>query len=304
MGGHGKGIEIEEIYFLYCIRDSITYSAATCLVFFTLIKLIKWGLSFCRKKDSIYWSKLYDAAKMRSRRWVVFFMFFDSNLTKVTFYACNQISLLAHYDIETKLNNILALLLLFSFLLFGLVGIVLLRRYHKNSALNLITFAKETKRGFVLECVLLNSNRVLRAFAHSNLILIHTHKMIALIVTDAFMVICCIKKRRQFYGWVTFIGYSIYYGSFLMLDITVFAHYRFGGIWNEQIIEKLSTAIKFEILILLSTTVGKILLSLLRSIREIIEEFKASVMPEPNSENPKDDQKPDDEAEKEKNDKN
>ena len=253
------------------MRDIITYSALTCLLFFLLIKVIKFGLSFCRKKDNRYLKKLYEAALMRSRTWVLFFMLFDSNLTKVTFYACNQVSLLAHYDIETKVNSVLALLLLFFFLMFGLVGIVLLRRYHKNSALNLINFAKETKTGFVLECVLLNSNRVLRAFAHSNLIPIHFHKMIALCALDAFMTIFCLKKRKQFYGTITFMGYWLSFVSFLVLDGLLLVHYQFQTALQEQIILKLVIGIKIQILTLLGLTILKIILSFLRSIWEIIQ---------------------------------
>ena len=104
--------------------------------------------------------------------------------------------------------------------------------------------------------------------------------MIALIVVDVLMTGFCIKKRQQFYGCVTFIAYTLHYVSFLTLDSLLLTYYHFGGMLGDAVVWKLRTGIKVQMLALLSITIFKIVLSLLRSIKELIEEFRPSVIPE------------------------
>ena len=167
-------------YFYYSFQEFIFWSIPIALLFYLLNYT-------CRKilhkiNSNRITQLLYDSFKIRSKLWVLMVMLLDPGLFKLTYEAFIQISLPFFFDFRTKANMIFCISVLFVVILYSLTFNLMIRRFYPKSSEIILTAAKSTRRGFVLETLTISTNKAIKAFIHSSIIQYHSNKMILLII--------------------------------------------------------------------------------------------------------------------------
>ena len=177
--------------------------------------------TFVAKKnpENQFWRDIAQSLILRTRFWVLICMIFDSSFIRICFNCFNQLSHPVAYDFESKINLVATYTTLFFLVCYSLFSYTFIRRYHVNSAENLLAFSLPDRQGYILENLNFSFSRILRAFCHSNLILLHETKLKALLSVDIIMIIVVLKLRKSFFNKATFIVELAYKICFACMNL-------------------------------------------------------------------------------------
>ncbi len=140
----------ESQYMLQATKDIYTVNLAMVLVSFFVLKLVCLLLKSARDQCSAV-EKVYHLLSPMSQWWALLIAFFESNITPIVFYGSLQFNSFACFDLFSKCNLLVTLLMFFgvqtyAFLFYPLLFQFASRRSRKKAS----DFGKGTNCGYWL----------------------------------------------------------------------------------------------------------------------------------------------------------
>ena len=150
----------------------------------------------------------------------------ESGLFKLCFDGFNQLSALYSFNFFNKLNMAFSICILFAIILYASTFYVMVNRFHPNSSAILLTSAKESRKGFLLEILTYSCCKIVKSFIHSNIIQYHPNKILCLIVFDVIQILLTLRMRKFFINYLVMFLNMMYNLTFLLLDLQLYLKFK------------------------------------------------------------------------------
>lgn len=147
-------------------------------------------------------NKMENFLRRRTKTWVFIIMIFETNFQIITYYCFNSVSLFFCFTWINKTNQVLAVLCLFVMMIYFLVGYSLIYNYNNKSSVRLLLMTKVYQKNrnipFIFESFVYLGNKFFKAMIHSNIVPLHSTKMLFLIPLQLLLIVFSISKKIYF----------------------------------------------------------------------------------------------------------
>ena len=196
----------------------------SALAFYFFVKLLEyiWRKTCCKEvdRDSKAY-KILQALQYRTRRWLFVSFLLETAITKTSLAAFNQLAYPSSTNFFQKACFGCCVLFLGLMVVFCFHFYSFLRRRHKKSSVIMLVYAKESRRGYLLDSLIAILHKVIRGFIHSSLVSSHATKLYLLIGLLTAEIVVYAKLRKSFMNMFVF-GCLLFYNlSFIGLNFSL-----------------------------------------------------------------------------------
>ncbi len=211
---------------LQATKDIYTVNFATSLACFAVVKLMCLLLQSIRHSCLVF-KKAYFFLSPISKWWSLMIAVFESNITPIVFYASLQFNSFVCFDLFSKFNLMMTLLMFFTFQTYAFVFYPLLFQFGRRKSRKKVSdFGKGRPNSYWLEMCLKCLRSYFQSLVHGLCINGNLIQLFGLIVSDFAFLVAVIRLRNMFSSKAVFLSTALYFVLFLTFDITLIL-YRF-----------------------------------------------------------------------------
>lgn len=208
----------ESTYFLNSSKEIYIDNWILVVTVFTVVKTISL-LLFLLKRRFRKLRSAYRYLANNSRWWTLLFSLLESNVMRASFNCALQFLFFFSFDLRSKLNLLLAMVIFLVLLTFSTVFYVMVFAFEKQkSAEILLAHSHYTALSFIFEPLCFLFRSCVRGFLQGILVESYEHQIIALTVTDALFVCLVFCFRKCFFSRALFVVILLYNIAFFCLD--------------------------------------------------------------------------------------
>ena len=258
----------EDKYFLSVTKNVYTYNFVLSTFGFGVLSAVFKCIAHWKNKKGIK-GGLYNFIDRHTMWWNLIIMLIDGNIMFTTFSGFVQLINPGCLNFKDKVNMTITILYLFVNMIFPFVLYPFVFSYSKKSRGEIVlTYAKFTRRGFLMEIMIGCIRSFFRGAIHAFFLKEYAVQLFCLAISDIILILICILLRKGFMNKGMLGAYLLYYVVFLAFDFLLLNRkkkfFRLSEPQNEQYLS-------YAIFIILGSTGLKILAIIFEEVREIVK---------------------------------